>query len=144
MFGSPTAVQSMFCSCSNRLQQCSQCFVHVQIACTWEDVKLLRQDMEKTSSAGTTFRTKLLQAITSLQVSTTAAITSVAFRTRFLQAVTCHQRWLRPRGRFYRGLGLHNFWSGTPVFILEILRFLLKSECSAKICYRNHILQFES
>ncbi|XP_070186846.1 ankyrin repeat and fibronectin type-III domain-containing protein 1-like isoform X2 [Littorina saxatilis] len=39
----------------------------MKIACTWEDVKLLRQDMEKTSSAGTTFRTKLLQAIASLQ-----------------------------------------------------------------------------
>ncbi|XP_025094555.1 ankyrin repeat and fibronectin type-III domain-containing protein 1-like isoform X5 [Pomacea canaliculata] len=39
----------------------------MKIAGTWEDVKLLKQDMEKTSSAGSTFRTKLLQAITTLQ-----------------------------------------------------------------------------
>ncbi|XP_076458760.1 ankyrin repeat and fibronectin type-III domain-containing protein 1-like isoform X2 [Babylonia areolata] len=45
----------------------SELYWLMKIACTWEDVKLLRQDMEKTKSAGTTFRTKLLQAIASLQ-----------------------------------------------------------------------------
>ncbi|KAL8574570.1 hypothetical protein ACOMHN_047287 [Nucella lapillus] len=45
----------------------SELYWLMKIACTWEDVKLLRQDMEKTKSAGSTFRTKLLQAIASLQ-----------------------------------------------------------------------------
>ncbi|KAL5018407.1 hypothetical protein ScPMuIL_004129 [Solemya velum] len=40
----------------------------MKIACTWDDVKSLRQDMDRSSSAGTThFRSKLLQAATLLQ-----------------------------------------------------------------------------
>ncbi|CAG5128164.1 unnamed protein product, partial [Candidula unifasciata] len=39
----------------------------LRISCMWEEVKILKQDMEKTSSARSTFRCKLLQAIVSLQ-----------------------------------------------------------------------------
>ncbi|BFZ17311.1 hypothetical protein BsWGS_20349 [Bradybaena similaris] len=39
----------------------------LKVSCMWEDIKVLKQDMEKTSSAGSTFRCKLLQAIVSLQ-----------------------------------------------------------------------------
>ncbi|KAH9514239.1 Ankyrin-repeat and fibronectin type III domain-containing 1 [Bulinus truncatus] len=39
----------------------------LKVSCMWEEVKSLKQDMEKTSSAGSTFRCKLLQAIISLQ-----------------------------------------------------------------------------
>ncbi|KAI8793848.1 ankyrin repeat and fibronectin type-III domain-containing protein 1 [Biomphalaria glabrata] len=39
----------------------------LKISCIWEEVKVLKQDMERTSSAGSTFRCKLLQAIISLQ-----------------------------------------------------------------------------
>ncbi|KAK6171591.1 hypothetical protein SNE40_019746 [Patella caerulea] len=40
----------------------------MKIACTWDDVKSLRQDMDKSSSAGTVhFRSKLLQAAALLQ-----------------------------------------------------------------------------
>lgn len=43
--------------------------VSPQISCTWDDVKSLRQDMEKNTSAGTMhFRYKLLQAVSVLQV----------------------------------------------------------------------------
>ena len=41
----------------------------VQIACTWEDVKSLRRDLDKSTSAGVMqFRSKLLQAGAQLQV----------------------------------------------------------------------------
>ncbi|XP_076323113.1 ankyrin repeat and fibronectin type-III domain-containing protein 1-like isoform X2 [Tachypleus tridentatus] len=40
----------------------------MKVACTWEDVKTLRQDMEKSHSASTLhFRSKLLQAIEQMQ-----------------------------------------------------------------------------
>ena len=40
----------------------------LQVACTWEDVKSLRQDMDKSSSSGTMqFRSKLLQTVSQLQ-----------------------------------------------------------------------------
>ncbi|CAL1541751.1 unnamed protein product [Lymnaea stagnalis] len=39
----------------------------LKVSCMWEEVKVLKQDMERTSSAGSTFRCKLLQAIISLQ-----------------------------------------------------------------------------
>lgn len=41
----------------------------MKVACTWEDVKVLRQDMEKTNSNSTNhFRLKLLQAALQMQV----------------------------------------------------------------------------
>ncbi|XP_064611368.1 ankyrin repeat and fibronectin type-III domain-containing protein 1-like isoform X2 [Liolophura sinensis] len=39
----------------------------MKIACTWDDVKSLRQDMERSSSGTAHFRSKLLQAATVLQ-----------------------------------------------------------------------------
>ena len=42
----------------------------IQIACTWDDVKSLRQDMDKSGNQSTMlFRSKLLQAAAQLQVS---------------------------------------------------------------------------
>lgn len=42
----------------------------IQVATTWEDVKSLRQDMERAGSASTVpFRIKLLQAAANMQVS---------------------------------------------------------------------------
>lgn len=44
-----------------------------QIATTWEDVKSLRQDMDRAGSASNVpFRIKLLQAAANMQVSTLA------------------------------------------------------------------------
>jgi hypothetical protein len=41
-----------------------------QVACTWDDVKSLRQDMERSlSSSAVHFRIKLLQAAAQMQVS---------------------------------------------------------------------------
>ncbi len=41
----------------------------LQIACTWEDVKSLRQDMDKSSNQSSMlFRSKLLQAAAQMQV----------------------------------------------------------------------------
>ena len=43
--------------------------LHFQVACTWKDVKSLRQDLERNSSPGIMqFRSRLLQAISQLQV----------------------------------------------------------------------------
>ncbi|GFN78198.1 ankyrin repeat and fibronectin type-iii domain-containing protein 1, partial [Plakobranchus ocellatus] len=39
----------------------------LKVSCMWEEIKILKLDMEKTSSAASTFRCKLLQAIISLQ-----------------------------------------------------------------------------
>jgi hypothetical protein len=39
----------------------------IQISCTWEDVKLLRTDMEKKAASAIHFRTKLLTAIYQMQ-----------------------------------------------------------------------------
>ncbi|RUS88955.1 hypothetical protein EGW08_003291, partial [Elysia chlorotica] len=39
----------------------------LKVSCMWEETKVLKMDMEKTSSAGSTFRCKLLQAVISLQ-----------------------------------------------------------------------------
>lgn len=45
-------------------------FFVLQVACTWEDVKSLRQDMEKSqSSSNVHFRSKVLQAVEQMQVS---------------------------------------------------------------------------
>jgi hypothetical protein len=42
-----------------------------QVACTWDDVKSLRQDMERSlSSSAVHFRIKLLQAAAQMQVIT--------------------------------------------------------------------------
>ncbi|XP_052070242.1 ankyrin repeat and fibronectin type-III domain-containing protein 1-like isoform X3 [Mytilus californianus] len=42
----------------------------MKVSCTWEDVKSLRQDMDKNTSAGTMhFRSKLLQAVSIMQSS---------------------------------------------------------------------------
>lgn len=41
--------------------------IFYQISCTWEDVKLLRTDMEKKSTSAIHFRTKLLTAIYQMQ-----------------------------------------------------------------------------
>ena len=44
-------------------------FARIQIACTWEDVKSLRQDMDKIPSANAFhLRSKLLNAASHLQV----------------------------------------------------------------------------
>ena len=44
----------------------------MKVACTWEEVKGLRQDMEKSScSSAVLFRSKLLQTATQLQVGDT-------------------------------------------------------------------------
>jgi hypothetical protein len=41
----------------------------MKVACTWDDVKSLRQDMEKSHSSSTNhFRIKLLQAAAQMQV----------------------------------------------------------------------------
>ena len=42
----------------------------MKVACTWEDVKALRQDMDKGGASSSTilFRSKLLQAAAQLQV----------------------------------------------------------------------------
>ena len=45
--------------------------VYVQVACTWDDIKSLRQDMDKSTAEGKVhFRGKLLQAISIMQVCT--------------------------------------------------------------------------
>ena len=45
--------------------------VYVQVACTWDDIKSLRQDMDKSTAEGKVhFRGKLLQAISVMQVCT--------------------------------------------------------------------------
>ena len=45
--------------------------VYVQVACTWDDIKSLRQDMDKSTAEGKVhFRGKLLQAISIMQVYT--------------------------------------------------------------------------
>jgi hypothetical protein len=47
----------------------------VQVACTWDDVKSLRQDMERNLSSSTVhFRIKLLQAAAQMQVIITVFI----------------------------------------------------------------------
>ena len=46
--------------------------IYEQVASTWEDVKSLRQDMDKSSSSGAVLlRSKLLQAANQLQVCNT-------------------------------------------------------------------------
>lgn len=41
----------------------------LQVACTWDDIKSLRQDMDKSTAEGKVhFRGKLLQAISIMQV----------------------------------------------------------------------------
>jgi hypothetical protein len=43
--------------------------LYFKVACTWEDVKSLRQDMERSTAEGKVhFRGKLLQAVSVLQV----------------------------------------------------------------------------
>ena len=55
----------------------------LQVACTWDDIKSLRQDIDKSMSEGKVrFRGKLLQAISLMQVCILMSYLIKAFRGR--------------------------------------------------------------
>lgn len=49
----------------------------MKVACTWDDTKVLRSDMEKNASSAIHFRTKLLSAAMQMQVRITMKLTIV-------------------------------------------------------------------